>query len=185
MFEALVCCLKGIWVNPYHSTSRVGPRFGNSMSIMEWKWWHYTMFEADIHLRPLPTSLIHVRHLQNVWASGILSQGHMGAPFYHSTGQVGPRFGNSGLLMDCLWCHNVMVKSVILFKLLSTSKLDIYKVFEPLFCCLKGIWVNPNTIPPAELAPDLGILCHLWSGNDGITPCLRLTFNTGRFPHPY
>ncbi len=30
----------------------------------------------------------------------MLSQGHMGAPLYHSTGQVGPRFGDSGLLMD-------------------------------------------------------------------------------------
>ena len=41
-------------------------------------------------------------------------------------------------------------------KLLHTSILDIYKVIEPLVCCLKGTWVHPYTITPARLAPDLG-----------------------------
>ena len=40
-------------------------------------------------------------------------------------------------------------------KLLHTSILDIYKVIEPLVCCLKGIWVHPYTVTPAWLAPDL------------------------------
>jgi hypothetical protein len=45
-------------------------------------------------------------------------------------------------------------------------------VFEPLICCLKGIWVHPHTIPLAKLAPDgnyglfMGVkmmpLCHGW-----------------------
>ena len=38
---------------------------------------------------------------------------------------------------------------------LHTSMLDMYKVFELLVCCLKGIWVHPYTIPWANLAPDL------------------------------
>ncbi len=41
-------------------------------------------------------------------------------------------------------------------KLLHTSILDIYKVIEPLVCCLKGIWVHPYTVTPVKLAPDLG-----------------------------
>ena len=41
-------------------------------------------------------------------------------------------------------------------KLLHASIFDIYKVIEPLVCCLKGIWVHSYTITPARLAPDLG-----------------------------
>jgi len=35
-----------------------------------------------------------------------------------------------------------MVEAAILFKLLPTTILDIDKVFEPLVCCFKGIWVH-------------------------------------------
>ena len=35
---------------------------------------------------------------------------------------------------------------------LHTSLLDIYKVFEPLVCCLKGIWFHPYSVTPAKLA---------------------------------
>jgi hypothetical protein len=41
-------------------------------------------------------------------------------------------------------------------KLLHTSILDIFKVIDPLVCCLKGTWVHPYTVTPARLAPDLG-----------------------------
>ena len=41
-------------------------------------------------------------------------------------------------------------------KLLHTSILDIFKVIDPLVCCLKGTWVHPYTVTPAMLAPDLG-----------------------------
>ena len=50
-----------------------------------------------------------------------------------------------------------MVEADIYIKPLHTSIVDIYKVFELLVCCLKGIWVNPSTVTPAKLAPDLGI----------------------------
>jgi hypothetical protein len=52
-------------------------------------------------------------------------------------------------------------------------------------CCLKGIWVHPYTIPLAKLAPDLEILCGLWSGNDAITPWLTLASTSNCFPHTY
>ena len=41
----------------YHFTAQAGPIFGNSGSLEEWKWLHCIMFEADIHLRPLCTSV--------------------------------------------------------------------------------------------------------------------------------
>jgi hypothetical protein len=31
-------------------------------------------------------------------------------------------------------------------------ELDKYKGFEQLVCCLKGIWLHPNTVTPAKLA---------------------------------
>ena len=115
----------------------------------------------------------------------MLSQGHMGAPWYHDTGQVDPRFGDSGSLIEWKWCHNVMVEADIHLRLLHTSILDIYKVFEPLLCCLKGIRVHPYTITPAKLAPDLGIQVHLWSVNDVIRSWLRLISTSDPFIHPY
>ena len=63
-----------------------------------------------------------------------------------------------------------MVEADIHLRLLHTSILDIYKVFEALVCCLKGIiWLHPYTITLAKLAPDLGSQGHLWSENNAIT----------------
>ena len=67
-----------------------------------------------------------------------------------------------------------MFDAAILLNLLPTFILEMYKVFEPLVCCLKGICVHPYTIPPAKLAPYLEILVHLSSENDAIMSCLRL-----------
>ena len=64
-----------------------------------------------------------------------------------------------------------------------TSIMDIFKVFEPLVCCLKAIWVHPYAITPAKLAPDLGILGCLWSENDVITSWFRLISTSDRFPN--
>jgi hypothetical protein len=227
----------------YPYTCQVGPRFGKSGSLVEWKWCHNVMFEADIHFRllhtsildickvfetlvwyavsraygctliqlhqpscsqiwelrggemmqqrhgwgwypPPTTSYIHIRHLHIIWAIGMLSQGCMGAPLYRYTGQVGPRFGKSGSLEEWKWCHNVMFEADIHFWLLHTSILDIYKVFETLVCCLKGIWVHPYTITPAKLLPDLGIQVHLRRGNDATTSWLMLISTSDLFIHP-
>jgi len=42
---------------------------------------------------PQTPSYIHIMHIKSVWAIGMLSQGHVGAPLYRYTGQVCPRFG--------------------------------------------------------------------------------------------
>ncbi len=60
----------------------------------------------------------------------MLSQGHMVAHLYRYTGQVAPRFGDSGSLEEWKRCHNVMVEADIHLRPLHTSILDIYKVFE-------------------------------------------------------
>ena len=77
-----------------------------------------------------------------------------------------------------------MVEADIHLRPLHTSILGLYIVFEPLLCCLKGMWVHPYTVTPAKLALDLGIQVHLKSGNDAITLCLRLILTTDHFMHP-
>jgi hypothetical protein len=57
-----------------------------------------------------------------------------------------------------------MVEADIQLRLLPKSELGISKVFEPLTCCLIGIWVHPYTDTQAKLAQDVGLLGHLWSG---------------------
>jgi hypothetical protein len=58
------------------------------------------------------TNFIHpIGHIQRVWALGILSQGHMGAPLYHYTSQVGHRFLNSRRLVEWKWYHNIMIEA--------------------------------------------------------------------------
>ena len=78
-----------------------------------------------------------------------------------------------------------MVEADINLRLLHTSILDIYKVFESLVCCLKGIWLHPYTVTPVKLAPDLGPKGHLWGEADAITSWLRLISTSDRFIHPY
>jgi hypothetical protein len=57
---------------------------------------------------------------------------------------------------------HIMVEADIHLRPLQTYILDIYKMFEPLVYCLKGVWVHLYTIPPlARLAPDLGLLVCL------------------------
>ncbi len=74
---------------------------------------------------PQTTSHIHIRHIQSVWAIGMLSQGHMFATFYSYTGQVDPGFGDSGSLKKWKWWHNVMVETYIHLRLLHTYILDV------------------------------------------------------------
>jgi hypothetical protein len=53
-------------------------------------------------------------------------------------------------------------------KLLPTSILDIYKVFEHFDMLSMGIWYQPYTVLPTSLGSDFGVLGHLWSQNDVI-----------------
>ncbi len=166
----------------YRYTGQVGPRFGKSGLHVKWKWCHILMVEADIHVRPLHTSIVDINkvfkllvcYLKGVWVHP-----------YCYTGQVGPRFGKSESFVEWKWCHNVMIEADIPFRPLHTSILDVKIVFEPLVCCLKGIWVHPYTVTLAKLAPDLGLQVHLRSGNDATTSWLRLILTSNHFIHPY
>ncbi len=78
-----------------------------------------------------------------------------------------------------------MVEAEIHLKPLHSSPLDIYKVVEPLVCCLMGICLHPYTVTPAKLAPDLGRQGLLRRENDAIISWLRLISTSNHFIHPY
>jgi hypothetical protein len=153
----------------YHYTGQVAPRFGKSGSLEEWKCCHNVIVEADIHLRLLYTSIVDIYKgfeplvccLKGIWLHS----------YTVTLAKLPPDLGSQ--------CHNVMFEADIYLRLLHTSILVKYKVFEPLVCCLKGIWAQPYSVTPAKLPPDLGIQVHLRSGNDA-------TMSTSDdFIHPY
>ncbi len=77
-----------------------------------------------------------------------------------------------------------MVEADSHLKLLPTSIFDIYKVFEHIDKLSIGIWLQPYTVIPTLLGSDFGVLGHLRSQNDVITPGLMLTATSNCFPPP-
>ena len=168
----------------YRDTSQVGPRFGNSVSLVEWKWCHNLMVVADIHLRSLHTSILDIYTvfellrccLKAIWLH----------PYTVTPGKLALDLGSRGHVWSEKWCHNVLVEADIHLRPLHTSILDIHKVFEPLVCCLEGMWLHPYAVTLVKLVPDLGI--HgplLWIENITIMSLLRLIYTLDHFIHPY
>ncbi len=61
-----------------------------------------------------------------------------------------------------------MVEADSHLKLLPTSILDMYKVFEHVDMLSMGIQYQPYKVVPTLLGSDFGALGHLWSQNDVI-----------------
>jgi len=120
---------------------------------------------------------IHIRHIQSVWAHWHAAHWHdTAAAFLSYTHPTSLRFWGSGLLVESKWCHYIKVEADSHLKLLSTSILDIYKVFEHIDMLSIG---NSSSLPQLcspWFAKILGFwLGYLWSQNDIITSWLRLT----------
>jgi hypothetical protein len=47
------------------------------VSYVESKWCHYVMVEADSHPKLLPTSILNIKHIQNIWAPWLVVHGHL------------------------------------------------------------------------------------------------------------
>jgi len=152
-------------------TGQVGPRFGNSGSLVEWKWCHYLMVEAYIHLRPLHISILDIYKgfeplvccLMGIWVK----------PYYCTLAKLAPFMRKSGSLVEWNWCHNVMFEADIHIRPFHTSILDISKVFEPLAYCCNACGCT-YTVTLAKVVQDLGTQGHLWSEINAIMSCLRL-----------
>ena len=79
-----------------------------------------------------------------------------------------------------------MVEADSHLKLLPTSILDMYKVFEHIDMLSTCIQYQPYTvIPTLLLGSDFGGLGHLWSQDEVIMSWLMLTATSNFFPHPY
>jgi hypothetical protein len=78
-----------------------------------------------------------------------------------------------------------MVEADSHLKLLPSSILDTYKVFEHIDMLSLGLQLLPYIVLPTLLGSVFWVLGHLLSQNDIITSWLRQTATTNCFPHPY
>ncbi len=79
------------------------------------------------------------------------------------------RFRGSRSPVESKWCHyDVMVEADSHLKLLHTSIMNIYKMFEHVDMLSMGIQYQPYTVIPTLLGSDCGVLDHLRSQNDVI-----------------
>ena len=79
-----------------------------------------------------------------------------------------------------------MVEADSHLKLIPTSILHIYKVFEHLDMLSMGIQQQPNTVVLRTLIDlDFGVRVYLWSQHDVIMSWLRLRVTSNCFPHPH
>ncbi len=85
-----------------------------------WGWQH-----------PQTATHILITHIQSVWAHWYAVHGHMAVAsnsYTHTTWLI--VFWWSGSLVESKWCHCIIVEADRDHKLLPTSTLDIYNVFE-------------------------------------------------------
>jgi hypothetical protein len=76
-----------------------------------------------------------------------------------------------------------MVEAGSHLNLLHVPILDMNKVFEYIEMVSIGIWSQPYTFIPILIgSEDVGVLGHIWSQNDVITPWLRLTASLKLLP---
>jgi hypothetical protein len=79
-----------------------------------------------------------------------------------------------------------MVEADSHLKLIPTSILHIYKVFEHLDMLSMGIQQQPNTVVLRTLIDlDFGVRVYLWSQHDVIMSWLRLRVTSNCFLHPH
>ena len=131
----------------------------------------YVLFEADIHLRPLHTFILDIyKALEPLVCCLKCVTVHP----YRYTGQVGPKFGNSG---SHLWSGNDVIMSWL--RMISTSD----HIIHPYLICAQCLnhWYAVSRAYGCILMPlhqgswpQLGIQVYMWSENYAITSNLRL-----------
>ncbi len=78
-----------------------------------------------------------------------------------------------------------MVEADRHLKLLPTSMLHIYKVFEHIDMLSIGIQQQPKTVLRTLIGSDFGVRVYLWSQHDVIRSWFRLRVTSNFFPHPH
>jgi len=110
---------------------------------------------------PQTASSSHIRHIQSVWAHWYAVHWHTVAAWNSYTHPTWLRFWGFGLLVESKWCQYIVVKADSHLKLLSTSILDIYTVFEHIDMLFIGIQQQPSSVMLTLLRSDFGVLTGL------------------------
>jgi hypothetical protein len=92
--------------------------------------------------------------MQSIWAIYVLSQGHMGAPLYHYTGQVVPDLE----ILGCLWSENDVITSCL--RLISWIHIRHMQSVWAISMISHGHMGAPLYCYTGQLAPDLGMQIH-------------------------
>ncbi len=106
------------------------------------------MVEADSHLKLIPTSILYMykvfEHIDTVhW--------HMVAALHSFTHPTWLSFWGSGSLAESKSCDYIMVEADGHLKLLPTSILDMYNVFEYIDMLSMGTQYHPYSFRPTLL----------------------------------
>ena len=167
----------------YHYTSQVFPSFGNlSGSLEECKNCHNVMVEADIHLRPLQTSILVI---YKVFETLVCC---LNCIWLHSYTITLAKFSQVLGIQVHLRSGKTAIRSWL--RLTSTSNHFIHP-YQSYTKCLRHwyavsmAYVCTLIITLAKLPPDLENQVHLRSRNDATTSWLRLTSTSNHFIHPY
>jgi hypothetical protein len=89
---------------------------------------------------PQTASCVHIRHMKSVWEHWYAVHGHMTVASNSYTHTTWIRFWGSGSLVESKWCHYIIVEAASHLKLLHTSSLYIWTVFECINILSMGIW---------------------------------------------
>ncbi len=138
VFEHIDMLSIGIQYQPYTVIStRLGSNFGALGHLWTQMMWlcHVWGWQP-----PQTASHIHMRHMQSISAHWYAVHRHMVAALHSYTHPTWLRFWGSGSLVEAKWCDYVMFEADRHLKLLHTSILDIYKVFEHIDMLSIGIW---------------------------------------------
>ena len=139
--------------------------------------WGWQPLQIDSH--------IHLIHIQSVWAHWYAVHQHRVGAFHSYPPYFRLRFWGSVSLVESKWCRYVMVHTSSHLKLLPTSILHIFKVFENINMLSIVIQQQHYTVLPTLLGSKFEVLDHLWSQNYVNISWLRLPATSNCFQHPY
>ena len=107
---------------------------------------------------PQTASPIQITHIQHAWACWYAVNWHTAAALHSYTQPTRISVWGSGSLVESRWCQYVVVEADRHLKLLPTSTLDIYQVFEHIDRLSIGIQQQPYTVIPTLLGSVFGVL---------------------------
>ncbi len=102
-------------------------RFGGFGSLMELKWCHYVMVEADSYLKLLPACILDIyKVFEHIWYA---VHRHTVSALHSYPPYLALIWGLWVTYAESTWCHYIMVEADSPLKLLPVSMLTIWSVW--------------------------------------------------------